>query len=149
MDRFTAGLLSGFAGGIIMNIWEFISYHLLQFSRHRYVDWSGVMLFGSLPGTASEVVVALIMQLIFASFMGALFSMLLPLVGGKNHLVKGVVFAIIMTFVFYVIPTLYREPIFTYTPVESVISNNIGAIIWGLTTAALLKRINISAGLSR
>jgi hypothetical protein len=149
VDRFTAGLLSGFAGGIIMNVWEFISYHPLQFSQHRYVDWSGVMLFGSLPDTASQVVVALIMQLIFASFMGGLFSLILPLVGSGNHLIKGVVFAIIMTFVFYVIPTLYREPIFTYTPVESVISNNIGAIIWGLTTAALLKRINISAGLSR
>ena len=142
MDRFTAGLLSGFAGGILMNIWSFISFYVLQFEQHRFIDWSGVMLYGSVPNSLPEVIVALIMQFIFASFVGGLFAMLLPLISSSNYHLKGIIFAIFITFVFYSIPTLFREPIFTQTPVESVISNNIGAVIWGLTTATVLKRIN-------
>ena len=125
-----------------MNIWSFISFYVLQFEQHRFIDWSGVMLYGSVPNSLPEVIVALIMQFIFASFVGGLFAMLLPLISSSNYHLKGIIFAIFITFVFYSIPTLFREPIFTQTPVESVISNNIGAVIWGLTTSTMLKRIN-------
>jgi hypothetical protein len=147
MDRFIAGWLAGIAGGILMNIWSFVSYHLLQFSQHRFIDWSGVMLYGEIPNSTAEILVALIMQLIFAGFTGALFAILLPLVSGRHHLLKGVIYSLTVTFIFFSIPTLFREPIFSHTPVDTVISNNIGAIIWGLTTAALLQRINIKSNL--
>ena len=101
MDRFTAGLLSGLAGGILMNIWSFFSFYVLKFEQHRFIDWSGVMLFGNVPNTVPEVIVALIMQFIFASFVGGLFAVLLPLISSRNHHIKGVVFAIFITFVFY------------------------------------------------
>lgn len=142
LDRFTAGLLSGTFGGILMNIWSFISYHPLNFEEHRFVDWTGVMLYGQLPKTFLEVTVALLIHLLFVGFLGGIFALILPLLGSENYLLKGTTYAVFLGFIFFAIPTLFREPTFVKTPVDTVISNLIGASIYGLTLAQTLHMID-------
>ena len=49
MDRVMKGVIAGVLGGIVMNIWSFISVYILKFSNLLYLDWLSVMLYGHKP----------------------------------------------------------------------------------------------------
>lgn len=143
MDRFTAGWISGVVGGVLMNLWDFFSFFVLQFTQHTYVDWTSAMIYGKLSTTTLEFIVALILNFLFAGFLGSVLAMIIFVLGSDHYLLKGVIISTIFAFIFFTAPTLFQEPIFRTVPVDSVISNYIGAIIWGLTVPAVLHRIDV------
>lgn len=142
MDRFVSGWFSGLVAGIAMNIWSFISSHLLSFTKFRIVDWTGGMIYGKLPESALEVIVALALNLLFAGFLGSVFAMIIFYIGSDFLYLKGVIIAAIFTFIFLTVPTLFQEPTFKSLDVNSVISNYLGSFLWGLTVSVMLKFID-------
>lgn len=142
MDRFISGWLSGLVAGALMNMWSFFSFHILNFTKYRIVDWTGGIIFGKLPENLTEIIVALILNLLFAGFLGSISAMILFHIGSDYLYVKGIIIATIFTFVFLSAPTLFQEPMFKSMDVNSVISNYIGSIIWGLTVSGSLKWID-------
>ena len=45
MDRFFRGVISGMAGGVVMNIWSFIAYYLLDLEIFHFheMGWFSVV----------------------------------------------------------------------------------------------------------
>ncbi len=138
LDRFFRGFLAGVAGGIIMTVWDLLSFHLVSFSAHRYLDWSAVLLLGDRPTTFIEAAYALLVHLVWAGFLGIIFSFLVMIIGHRNLMLKGAIIGFVAGFIFYAIPKLFETTDLFATPIESVMSNHIGAVLWGLATGYTL-----------
>ena len=63
-------------------------------------------------------------------------------IGSDFLYLKGIIIATMFAFTFFTIPTLFQEPMFKKVAVNSVISNYIGATIWGIAAARILKWID-------
>lgn len=142
MDRFSRGLIAGMAGGVLMNIWNLISYYFLNMADRRYLDWASVLIFGHLPTTFTETVYAQITQLIWAGFLGTIFAYVIPGVTSRTPLLKGTIWGFITGFILYAIAIIVRMPYFTRISTGTSISQFIGGIIWGLTMAYTLKLLD-------
>ena len=142
MDRFFRGFLAGVAGGVTMTAWDLISFHLASFSEHRYLDWSALLLLGDKPTTFIEAAYALLVHLIWSGFMGIIFAFLVMLIGDRKLALKGAILGFNAGFLFYAIPKLFVASDLYSTPIESVISNHIGAVIWGLTAGYVLSYLD-------
>lgn len=142
MDRFIAGWVSGVIGGVFMNTWSLISFHVLNFTKFRFIDWTGCMIYGKIPESILEIVVALLLNLLFAGFLGSIFAMVIYYIGSDFLYLKGIIIGTVFAFMFLTAPTLFQEPTLKTMDVNSVISNYTGAIIWGLAVARSLKWID-------
>jgi len=139
-DRFERGFIAGVSGGIIMNIWSFISGYI-QFTDLRMVDWAGIMFFGHTPPfTPVESVIAFFLQLGFSGFFGVLFAYLIPMLTSKSLHFKGLVFSSAVWFFIYGITTLFRVPGLVPAPAGTVVSNLISALLFGFVTSYVLKQ---------
>ena len=142
MDRFFKGFSAGVAGAIVMTIWDLIAFHFLDFSEHRYLDWSSVMLMGDRPNTLAEIIYSQFIHLIWSGFLGITFAFLIIIIGNKGLIIKGAIFGFISGFIFYAIPKLFKVIHLYDTPIESVMANHLGSVIWGLVTAYILRLLN-------
>lgn len=61
------------------------------------------------------------------------------LFSSDNLLLKGWFYSVIWWFIIYAISHLYKVPELTYVPLKSSFSNFIGASLWGLVMAYVLK----------
>lgn len=139
MDRFSRGLVAGLAGGVSMNIWSLISYHVLHIADRRYLDWASVLLFGHLPINITQTVYAQITQLIWSGFLGVVFAYLIPAVTSRGYILKGAVWGFVTGFVLYSIAILIRMPYFAKIETGTSISQFIGGLIWGTILAYTLR----------
>jgi len=142
MDRFIAGWVSGLIAGVLMNAWSFLSFHVLSLTEHMIIDWTGGMIYGKAPESILEIFVALLLNFLFAGFLGGVFAMVIFHIGSDFLYLKGIIIATMFAFTFFTIPTLFQEPMFKKVAVNSVISNYIGATIWGIAAARILKWID-------
>lgn len=138
MDRFFRGFIAGIIGGIFMNIWSVLAYYVIKISEIRFLDWASVFLYGHMPLSIPEALYALIIQIGFAGGLGVLMAYFIQGVGSQGYLLKGIVFGFGIFFLIYSIPTLFNTPGLVIIPFFSALSNNIGGIIWGFTTAYCL-----------
>jgi hypothetical protein len=141
------GLTAGVIGGVVMNLWTLVAVYLLQWEIIRFVDWSAIMIFGTLPRSHLEGLVALFMHLLWAGFLGIIFAFLIPHITSRYYLIKGAVYGVIVGFFVYAIPTLLQMPILKEMSLTTVASNTIGGIIWGLTLALSLRWLDSTATL--
>lgn len=136
MDRFYRGLLSGLAGGIVMNIWSSFSYYILRFSTRRFLDWSAVILYGHLPKDWFEAAYAFLLQLLWVGMLGVIFAFVIrDLSTSQGLLIKGGFFGVLSGFIIYAMPTFFGVQFLEFTPLRTVVSNHIGGLLWGLTMA--------------
>lgn len=145
MDRFFRGFFAGLLAGIPMNVWGLISYHVLDFGRLRFLDWMGIILYGDFPVTFGEQAYALWVQLFGLGYLGILFAYLIPVTTSWWYIGKAVIFSGAFSFVAYALPLLFRVPELTAVPLNSVISNHLGAGIWGITLGYALQRLDTAA----
>ncbi|KJS22140.1 MAG: hypothetical protein VR72_07225 [Clostridiaceae bacterium BRH_c20a] len=142
MDRNIRGMIAGAIGGITMNIWSFFSYHALGFAKLRFPDWSSLMIFEKKPESLSMFIIALLTQLAWSGFLGALFAHAIPLISSKGYLIKGAFYGFLASFLIYVIPTLFQHPIHEIFDFGTVVTDIIGGVIWGITTVVVLKYLD-------
>lgn len=138
MDRFHRGLLAGVTGGVVMNLWSFFAYYVLDLNILRFLDWANVLTFGHLPKNYIEATFSLFLQLMFTGMLGVFFAFLIPQVTSKGYLLKGAFFAIMVSFVTYSIGIIYKIKYISHLQIPTVFSNYFGSIIWGLTLARTL-----------
>ena len=142
MDRFYRGFLAGVVGGIIMNIWSFISVDLLNFSEFHFIDWAAVMTYGSPPDNFLENMMSLITHLAWTGFLGIVTAYIIPLTTSRKFLLKGVIIGFILFFILNALPVLFQTPYLHDITSETALSNAIGSILWGLGTALTLRYLD-------
>jgi uncharacterized membrane protein len=138
MDRFTRGFIAGVIGGVAMNLWNLVVLFLINWDVITYIEWAGIMIFGSLPRSHAEGLIALLMQISFVGVLGISFAFLIPHVTSQAYLFKGVVYGVAVGFFIYAIPTLFQVPVLKETSLATVISDIVGASVWGLVMAKTL-----------
>lgn len=139
MDRFFRGFVAGIIGGVVMNVWDLFSHDIIHFTKLRYLDWTGVILYGHLPQNLWEIVYALILQLVWVGVLGVIFAFLIPQVTSRGYLIKAVIYALIVGFIIYAIPALLRTPFLTVVTFSTTVSNHIGGILWSLVMVQSLR----------
>lgn len=137
-DRFTKGFIAGLVAAIAMNIWSLSSAYLLNFTKGRFLDYSAAMLFGRKPIGIIELVISQLSQIFFATVMGILFAYLIAKISSKNYLLKGWIFSLCIWFTVFAIGKLFKFSFLARTSWETVVSNFIGASIYGLILAITL-----------
>ncbi|MCR6545705.1 hypothetical protein NVS47_09320 [Dehalobacterium formicoaceticum] len=143
MDRFFRGFAAGVLAGIPMNIWDLFSYYYLHFSDLRYLDWSAVTIFGHLPHSMGELVFALFSHFLWVGFMGTIFAYLIELkITSRLYWLKGIIFGYVAGFLIYAAGIALKMPHIMTRSLDSVITQFIGASIWGFTMAYLLHRMD-------
>ena len=140
-DRFTRGFLAGFIAAVVMNIFSFFSISL-NWVEIAFLDWAGVFIFGRQPAGAMEISVSLGGQLFFAAIAGSIFAYLLPLTTSRNYIFKGLVYGLIVWFVSYAVSIMFRVPELIRFNLDTVTSNAVGSLIYGLVLSITLKWLN-------
>ncbi|MEW6182613.1 MAG: hypothetical protein AB1500_05465 [Bacillota bacterium] len=141
MDRFFRGLVAGIAGGVLMNVWDLTTYYLLGLPILRYLDWASVILFGDLPQTHFQAGYALIVQILWVGLLGVVFAYALPQTTSRGYLLKGAFYGIILGFFVYAIPVLLETQYLSDFTTATVLANHSGGLLWGLTLAQTLRRL--------
>lgn len=139
MDRFFRGLLAGMIGGVTMNIWSLIEVSIFSLEIVRFIDWASIFLYGDLPRSHTEGLVALFMHVLWTGLLGVIFAFLIPQITSRGYLIKGVVYGVLVGFITYAIPTMFQMPMLKETSLTTVLSNISGGIIWGLILAQTLR----------
>jgi hypothetical protein len=145
VDRFYRGFVAGMVAAVPLNAWSLFSYHILGLTQRRLLDWAGMMVFGVLPRTAVQVVLALFMQLVWSGLRGIFFVYLLRSIGSQGLIGKAVIFSVIVSFLEESIVVLFKVPNLVRTTTGTLISTLVGAVMWGAVLALLLRRLDTEA----
>ncbi|MCW3489227.1 hypothetical protein [Dethiobacter alkaliphilus] len=143
MDRVVRGLIAGIAGGLIMNVWDFISKYILDFHDHLYLDWAATIIYGHPPVNLAEFIFSLLAQIAWSGFLGLLFVMLMPYADSKNYLIVGGFMGFLASFLIFSIPQIFKIPGLMNLSTTTVISHSIGAIIWGYVVAQTMQLLKL------
>ncbi|MBE0466670.1 MAG: hypothetical protein IBX71_05525 [Candidatus Desulforudis sp.] len=138
-DRLTRGFIAGLLAGIVMNGENYLTFYALNFADLRHLDWAAALVFGHPPTNILETAFAQIVQLFFAGLAGILFAYLVPFVTSRNHLLKGWIYGVLVWWVAYALTIMFRLPGLVTITLETAVSNVIGASLYGLVLAALLR----------
>lgn len=141
-DRFLRGLLAGVTGGIAMNALSYPLEQLIGAKRYLFIEWSAIMLFGDRIANTGEMIVALGAQLLWSGFLGILLAYLYPLISSRGYLLKGALFGFVLCFFMTAIPVLLNVRYLQESSLATTIGNIVGALIWGMTTAYVLKYLD-------
>jgi len=145
MDRIIRGLIAGTIGGVIMNIWDFISYYILKLQNHLYLDWASTLIYGHKPTNLLEYIFSLISQISWSGFLGIFFVFLIPFENSRRYLIICAFFGFIISFMLYAIPQLFKVPVLISVSTTTPVSHSIGATIWGLVLAQTLLRLKLTS----
>ncbi len=144
-DRFTIGFIAGVLGGVVMSILDYISL-ALGISEMLFIDWAAVFIFANRTDAFGELIVAQVGQLLFSGFTGILFAYLIIGVTSKYLYFKGVVHALLVWFFSYAIVVLFEVTPLTPVRLDTILSNIVSVIIYGLVLAVVHKKLYFSAG---
>ncbi|KUO53120.1 MAG: hypothetical protein APF76_03515 [Desulfitibacter sp. BRH_c19] len=139
MDRFHRGLVAGIVGGVAMNLWTAFAVTILNLEIIRFIDWAGVILYGSPPDTHFKGFYALIIQLTWVGLLGVVFAYLMRYTTSRGYLIKGAFYGVVVGLIIYAIPTIFQTPHIANASIETVLSNHTGGLIWGLLMAQTLR----------
>ena len=138
-DKFYNGLLYGVLAGVILNIFNLVSYYFDVISL-RYLDWMAILLYGTKPYNALDGGFALLMQIGLCGILGVLFVYILPVIGFEHHSIKGMVFGLSVFQTTYIVTTLFRVPELVYIPPYTAMGNSLGSALFGAILAVLIKK---------
>lgn len=142
MDRTFRGLLAGTTGAVVMNSLNLIFYYLLDLTEIRFLDWAGIAMLGSRPTTKPAIIYALIIQILWTGSLGVLFCYLIPKITSQGYLIKGWLYAFLITFIFRWIIVLYNVPLLANVSFQTSLINTLSASTWGLILAAGLQKFD-------
>ena len=140
-DRFINGLLTGLIAGIVINILNFTAYYL-RWSDLRYLDWAGILVFGTKPVLLHEELFALVVQLAFSAFVGVFFAYFYFKFTSRYYLLKGSFFGVILWFFMYASGIALKLPHLTIISFSTAASNFLNAVVFGLVAAETLRRLD-------
>jgi len=142
VDRFYRGFFAGIIAGVPMNIWSLFSFHVINLGDLRFLDWIGIILYGELPITFFQQIYSLGSHLFWLGFLGIVFAYLVPHTTSRWYIGKAIIFSGSVGFLTYAIPLLYKVPHLTQHSATTVLSNHLGALIWGWTLGYLMRKFD-------
>ncbi|MHB1125707.1 MAG: hypothetical protein ACYC2T_01930 [Bacillota bacterium] len=138
-DRFTRGMLAGAAAGIITKLYDLLAFYL-GISTLRWLDFAGILMYGRKPVILEEQIFATLGTWFFHALLAIIFVYLIErLFLSDNLLLKGWFYGVSWWFIVYSISVLYKVPELVSVPFKTSVSNWIGASIWGLVMATVVK----------
>lgn len=142
MDRTIRGLYAGMLAAIPMNLWSYLSFYIIGLTDLRLLDWGAFVIFGNLPQNIVETIVGQATQILWSGFLGIIFSLLIPITTSNNLAVKGAFYGFITGLFIYVIPIVFRIPIFGDPTTGRAVSQAIAGTLWGVSLAYVLFYLN-------
>ncbi|WP_408956269.1 hypothetical protein [Natroniella sp. ANB-PHB2] len=136
-DRFTRGLIAGIIAGVPSLIFN-VSAYTLNFTNLLWGDFMGLFLFGDRPVGVAEILFSSLAQAFFLGGLGIIFAFLLPLISSQNYLLKSSVYGLAVWFMSFAVAFLFQLPKLENVTLETVVSNFISALLWGLTLGLAL-----------
>lgn len=144
MDRTFQGLTAGLIGAVVMNFINLVFYYIFKLTEIRFLDWGSIVMLGHKPESFIEIIYGLIIHILWTGALGIIFSYLIPKITSQGYLIKGGLYAFLLTFIFRSIVRLYNVPILNKVSVKTSLINTSSAFLWGLILAALLKKFEES-----
>ncbi|HLV08705.1 MAG TPA: hypothetical protein VKY40_00705 [Halanaerobiales bacterium] len=143
-DRFYNGFRAGTLGQIFSFIFNSFS-RLLGFSTFLWAEYMSLFIMGQKPEQTFEWIFFIIVQFGFLGFLGAVFALIIPAISSKHLVFKGVIYSSVLWFVINSLPYIFQIPDIKTTTFADVVSNLIGAFIWGAAMSLILKKIDNEA----
>lgn len=141
-DRLLGGLLAGFIAGVVKNVLDFLSFYVFGFAKERLVDWTGAILYGQLPKSLPEQAVALLAHLVWSGLLGVVLAYLMPSLTSRNYVIRGLAYGAGVWFAIYGLTMVFWPKNLTLVvDWETVVSQFLGALAFGLTAAHVLARL--------
>ncbi|MCK8818011.1 hypothetical protein MWH28_11650 [Natroniella sulfidigena] len=141
MDRTYRGLFAGIISAIIMNSLNLILFYIFNLTEIRFIDWTSLVMLGRIPDSTFEIIYILIIQILWTGSLGIFFCLSTPYSGSQGHILKGGLYAFLLTFIFRSIAILYQiAPLNDISATTSLI-NVTSAFLWGIILAAILDRL--------
>lgn len=140
-DRLMRGILAGTLAYI--PTWIFNHFALyFKITKINFADFASFVIFGAPDKTNFETWFARFGTMFFLGLCGALFVLLVPHISSRYFYFKAWFYAAGLWFLIFAITKLFKIDGFTKVDASSALSNLIGASIWGLATAFVLKYLN-------
>ncbi len=138
MERYIRGITAGIIAAILMIVWDFLSFYILQFHDHLYLNWASVLIYGRLPDNTAEYIFCFITKIAWAGFLGLLFALAVPFEKSRRYLVLGAFYGYIINFIHFSISHLFQVPGLTDFSNATFIAHSIGATGWGFLLALII-----------
>ncbi|HHT63949.1 MAG TPA: hypothetical protein GXZ75_09755 [Clostridia bacterium] len=142
-DRVLVGFISGILAAIGADIVNWLLYYL-NYADRKFLDWAAVIFFGHLPTNVLEVVVMQIAQIVWDGLMGIVFILILPTIKSHGIVLKGIIYAISLMFLFRATTVLFDVPYLKSLSIGTFLSNALCSIVWGVLIALIIKRFSVS-----
>ncbi|GAB6151599.1 hypothetical protein JCM17380_03490 [Desulfosporosinus burensis] len=141
-DRFTKGVIGGMSASILHYIYAYFA-KLLGFTNADYLDVARSVLLNSTDQGFYAILVSFLGQLVIDSFWGVIFVFLTIKISEEYFVFKGIVFGLGIWFLVRVIITkFFKLPVLSDNTPEIAFFFFIGAALFGLTLALVLKLLN-------
>lgn len=141
MDRTYRGFIAGVFAGIIMNIVN-LSFYFLNLTEVKFLDWGNIFMTGQKPTNLSQMIYGLIIHIIWTAIIGVIFCYLIPFITSQGLILKGGLYAFLITFIFRSIVKLYEVSFLHQIPVQTSLLNTITAFFWGILLVIILNMLN-------
>jgi hypothetical protein len=141
-DRVLAGFTSGILAAVGADIVNWLFYYL-NFADKRFLDWAAVIFLGHLSNNVLEVVIMQIAQIVWDGFMGIVFIMIIPTIKSHGIVLKGIIYAISLLFIFRATSVLFDLPYLKSLTMGTFLSNALCSIVWGVLIALIIKRFSV------
>ena len=140
MDRTFRGLIGGVIGAIIMNLINLTFFYILKLTKIRFLDWSGIIMLGHRPNKNIEIIYSLIIHILWTGVLGVILAYLIPQISSQGYLLKGGLYAFLITFIFRSLVILYKVPIISNVSINTSIINTTTSFVWGIILALILAK---------
>jgi len=141
-DRVLAGFISGILAAVGADILNWVFYYL-NFADRQFLDWAAVIFLGHLATNVLEVVIMQIAQIVWDGLMGIIFIMIIPTIKSHGIVLKGIIYAISLLFIFRATSVLFDLPYLKSLTMGTFLSNALCSIVWGVLIALIIKRFSV------
>lgn len=137
LDKYQKSFLSGVLAGVILDIFDYISYFIQKLFHIKHITYPNYMAAALLQGKPARNVFEFLsgqfFHLVFTGCIGCVYIFILTSIREKNTAFKGWLIGGIGTWFFtFMIGVLYKIELFVAAEMNTVISNFITASIFGI-----------------
>lgn len=139
-DKVFAGFIAGISAAFFADIANWI-FHYMNLMDVRFMDWASIILLGHKVNNSFQIVVMQICQIIWDGFLGVVFLMLIPIIKSKGIILKGILYAFLLLFIFRVLTVLFALEPLKNISFETFLCHVLCSLIWGFFVSYILLNI--------
>lgn len=137
------GLLSGLGAGALAYLISLIA-GALNITELRFVDYTSYLVFGSLPDTTLDFIVASFVTILFSCILGTIFVILLQYTTKSHLYIKGWFYGMTAWWLWYSLLTMTFAKEMQEISGMTSISNMTSSSVYGITLVYLSQRLKLS-----